>query len=117
MATVVMVTIDSADPLALARWWADVLGGEAHADSHPGFYAVTGGRMAGVALGFQYVEAPTPGKNRVHLDVEVHDVAAEVTRLGAAGAAVVAEHRHAEHGFRWVVLADPDGNQFCLVPA
>jgi predicted enzyme related to lactoylglutathione lyase len=42
------------------------------------------------------------------------DVDAEVARLVAAGAGFVAEHE--AEGFAWTVLADPDGNQFCVVP-
>lgn len=106
-----MVTFDCADPAKLSGWWAENLGGDAQ-ELIPGeMFAVM--REDGPRLGFQKVPDPTPGKNRVHLDVGVDDVDAEVKRLTAAGAAEVGEHSFGDN-FRWVVLADPEGNQFCV---
>ena len=70
-------------------------------------------RSDGPRLGFQKVDDPTPGKNRVHLDFGAADVDAEVSRLKAAGATEVGRHSIGEN-FRWVVLADPAGNAFCV---
>ena len=64
-------------------------------------------------LGFQRVDDPTPGKNRVHLDFSAADLDAEVARLVDLGATETARHG-VGGGFRWVVLADPDGNAFCV---
>ena len=109
--TIGMVTFDSADPAPLAQWWADVLGGGVDDDGGGWFFLV--GTAEGLPnLGFQRVEDPTPGKNRVHLDLGADDRAAEVARLVHAGAAVVGEH--SIPGYRWTVLADPQGNQFCV---
>ena len=106
-----MVTFDSTDPHALGVWWARQLGGTVQGETDAWFVVVTDVR--GVQqLGFQRVESPTPGKNRVHLDLQAPDVAAEVERLVADGATLVAQH--AEQGLSWTVLADPDGNQFCV---
>jgi len=58
------------------------------------------------------VTAPMPGKNRLHLDVTAPDRDLKVERLLAEGALVVA--RHETTGFTWVVLSDPEGNQFCV---
>ncbi len=69
----------------------------------------------GLQLGFQKVPDPTPGKNRVHLDFGTADVAGEVSRLKAAGAVEIGRHSFGED-FRWVVLADPEGNVFCVTP-
>jgi predicted enzyme related to lactoylglutathione lyase len=107
-----MVTFDSSDPAKLADWWAEHFDGTAQ-ELLPGeFFAVT--RPSGPRLGFQKVPDPTPGKNRVHLDFSAADVDAEVSRLTAAGATEVARHSIGDN-FRWVVLADPDGNAFCVV--
>ena len=70
-------------------------------------------RSEGPRLGFQKVPDPTPGKNRVHLDFSAGDVDAEVQRLVAAGATETGRHSFGEN-FRWVVLADPEGNAFCV---
>jgi predicted enzyme related to lactoylglutathione lyase len=68
----------------------------------------------GLRLGFQKVTDPTPGKNRVHLDLSAADVDAEVSRLTAAGATEVGRHQFGD-SFRWVVLAAPESNVFCVV--
>lgn len=107
-----MITFDSSDPAKLAGWWAEHFEGTTH-ELLPGeFYAVA--RPEGPRLGFQKVPDPTPGKNRVHLDFSAADVDGEVSRLTAAGATEVERHKIGDN-FRWVVLADPEGNAFCVV--
>jgi len=109
--TVEMVTFDTTDAHALAQWWARQVGGTVNGE--PGAWFVVLSGPSGVRqLGFQRVEDPTPGKNRVHLDLQTPDVEAEIERLVADGATLV--DRHTESGFSWVVLADPDGNRFCI---
>ncbi|MGO9156716.1 VOC family protein [Mycobacterium sp.] len=108
---VAMVTFDCGDPAKLAGWWAEHFGGTAQ-ELLPGeFFAVT--RPEGPRLGFQKVPDPTPGKNRLHLDFSVADVDAEVSRLKSAGATEVGG-RTISDTFRWVVMADPEGNVFCV---
>jgi predicted enzyme related to lactoylglutathione lyase len=106
-----MVTFDCADPAELARWWADQFDGTTREMISGEFVAVS--RSEGPTLGFQKVPDPTPGKNRVHLDFSAADVDAEVSRLVAAGATETGRHSIGEN-FRWVVLADPAGNAFCV---
>ncbi len=108
-----MVTVDSQDPRVLADWWARQTGGEV-LDENDGWFVQV--RVPGHTpdLGFQRVEGPTPGKNRVHLDLEAQDPAAVVERLVREGAREVARHEVA--GFAWVVLSDPEGNEFCVAP-
>lgn len=104
-------TFNSSDAAALARWWGDVLGGEV-VDEHGGWFLTL--RFGGaLTLAFQQVEEPTPGPRRVHLDFASDDLDAEVSRLEALGAEVRARHGEPD-AFRWVVLADPDGNEFCV---
>ena len=106
-----MVTIDCSDPAKLSGWWAEQFGGTTN-ELIPGeFIALT--RPEGPQLGFQRVPDPTPGKNRAHLDFVAEDVDGEVSRLTAAGASEVERHNIGE--FHWVVLADPEGNVFCVV--
>ena len=108
--TVGMITFDTLDAVGLARWWARQTGGTV-ADDADGWFVVV--RVpAGPMLAFQKVTDPTPGKNRVHLDLSAPDRDAWVERLVADGATLV--DRHEEGGFVWIVLADPDGNQFCV---
>jgi predicted enzyme related to lactoylglutathione lyase len=106
------VAIDTTDPQRLAAWWAEQTGGVIYADLGQYVMVGIGSRENGFSLCFQKVDEPRPGKNRVHLDCSATDVDAEAQRLVAAGAELVAEHE--VDGFAWVVLADPDGNQFCV---
>jgi predicted enzyme related to lactoylglutathione lyase len=62
----------------------------------------------------QQVPEPKAGKNRMHLDVQSLDVAADVERLCALGAIVVSP-AHDDQGFLTAVLADPQGNEFCVI--
>ncbi|MFS0704509.1 VOC family protein [Cellulomonas sp. 179-A 9B4 NHS] len=114
VARVGMVTFDTRDAHALAVWWAARTGG--HLQAHPGFVMLHPSAPGGVTLGFQEVTDPTPGKNRVHVDLAVDDVPRFVDDCLAAGAASVGDHALPD-GFAWTVLADPDGNQFCVSPA
>jgi predicted enzyme related to lactoylglutathione lyase len=106
-----MVTVDCVDPDRLARWWVDAIGGSVVVLGPGEFAMVVGDR--GPALGFQRVDQPTPGKNRLHLDFQASDVDAEVERLVGLGAQETGRHS-VDGGFRWVVLADPEGNAFCV---
>jgi len=108
---VAMVTIDCSDPDALARWWAEAVGGEVNAVA-PGEFVMVA-REPGPTLGFQRVPDPTPGKNKVHLDLHTEDKAAEVARLVGLGARETGRHSFGPD-FDWVVLADPEGNAFCV---
>lgn len=107
--TLGMITCDSTDPVRLASWWAEQVGGDV-ADPFGGTYLlVTGGP---VTMAFQKVDDPTPGKNRLHLDLTAEDLDAEVERLTSNGAGLVG--RRGDESFRWVTLSDPDGNEFCV---
>lgn len=114
-------TIDCADAYTLSRWWEQVL--DYHEDpddpNEPGheeclIQPVDGG--PGV-LFIQVPEAKSV-KNRVHFDLRPTDRTrdAEIERLQALGATLVADHRGIHGpGSGWVVLADPEGNEFCIL--
>jgi predicted enzyme related to lactoylglutathione lyase len=61
----------------------------------------------------QVPEAKT-GKNRMHLDIETLDIEAEAARLEGLGATRVQADQIHEHGTNWVLMADPEGNEFCV---
>lgn len=110
-----MVTFDCADAAALAAWWAAQFGGGVHVLLPGEFFVVN--MPEGVKLGFQNVAEPTPGKNRLHLDFHLDgDIEPEVDRLKAAGATETERHTFGDQA-RWVVLADPEGNAFCIAGA
>jgi predicted enzyme related to lactoylglutathione lyase len=61
----------------------------------------------------QRVPEPKQGKNQMHLDLRVEDLPAEVERLARLGARQLSGEL-TERCFRWVILADPEGNEFCV---
>ncbi|PPF57410.1 glyoxalase [Clavibacter michiganensis] len=112
------VAIDCRDPHALSLFWAGVTGFAEDPDDPnlPGEDAAwLGDPVSGLGIILQRVDAPKTGKNRVHLDLAPDDRTRdeEVERVLALGAALVADRRNAD-GSGWVVLADPEGNEFCV---
>ncbi|MER6349965.1 VOC family protein [Streptomyces sp. NPDC001595] len=105
------LVVDAADPVALGRWWADALGWTVVNDDPDEFeIRPAPDRLPGLL--FASVPEAKSLKNRLHLDFRPDDQEAEVARLLALGA------RHADVGQgeeSWVVLADPEGNEFCVL--
>jgi predicted enzyme related to lactoylglutathione lyase len=114
--TVSHLTLDSADPYALASFWADVLGGRISDEDRPGDEEVLVLVDGGQPLLFVRVPEAKAAKNRLHLDLRPEDRTRdeEVRRLVDLGAAVLADHRGPE-GAGWVTLADPEGNELCVL--
>jgi predicted enzyme related to lactoylglutathione lyase len=106
------IVVDCADPAALARFWGDVL--ESRWAVRDDSWAMVDADPA--LLAFQRVpeRKPVP-KNRLHLDVQVADAAAAVAHATAIGARVLREPELGATGDGYVVLADPEGNEFCFV--
>jgi hypothetical protein len=143
MATGVQVTFDCDDPDGLANFWAAALHYKKQ-DPPPGFAtwpeflaslgipeekwdsasAVVDPDGQGPRLYFQKVVNPKTGKNRLHLDLNISGgmntppeerrrrIEAEVERLLGVGATRVREAE--EYGMLWVVMQDPEGNEFCV---
>jgi predicted enzyme related to lactoylglutathione lyase len=105
------ITFDSTDPDKLADWWASVTDGTTNVVA-PGFFVIVNAPR-GPQLAFQKVDDPTPGKNKVHIDFVAPDMDAEVKRLVGLGASETGRHSFGDD-FHWVVLADPEGNAFCV---
>lgn len=109
------LVLDCADPEALAEFWAPALGMERLGAA--GSYVLLVSRGSLPKLLLQRVSEPKSAKNRMHLDIETPDVDGEVERLIALGAKRLEEGARSEHGSRWVVMSDPDGNEFCVCDA
>jgi predicted enzyme related to lactoylglutathione lyase len=109
------LVLDCADPERLAEFWAPALGylnlGAA------GAYVALFPDGPGPKLLLQRVEEPKATKNRMHLDIEVADIEAEVARLVGLGATQVSSGPCSEHGSTWFLMADPEGNEFCVCDA
>ncbi|MGW5349451.1 VOC family protein [Streptomyces sp. NPDC004031] len=116
MASVVQnVAIDCADAYALARFWSEVTGRPLDADARPGDEETRVLLAEGPALYFNQVPEPKTAKNRLHLCLRPETTREEeVTRLLTLGATLVADRREPD-GTGWAVLADPEGNEFCVL--
>ncbi|MEO6653183.1 MAG: VOC family protein [Ilumatobacteraceae bacterium] len=111
------IVIDADDPDALREFWVAAMRYEAHGSSGPYRSAVPPRGEAGPKLVFQRVDdLRTQTKNRVHIDIVVGDaIDTETVRLVALGATRISTGLFEEAGSTWIVLADPEGNEFCLV--
>ena len=111
------VTFDCHDPKVVAAFWSGVTGYGVEEVASPGnpYWVASRPDQGWPRLVFVPVPEPKLLKNRVHLDVlpVEHDQSKELVRLLALGATVVDDRRDLKPG-GWVVLADPEGNEFCL---
>jgi len=107
------VVIDCADHAVVVPFWEAALGWTSHRINDQ-FVALRAPAERGVCFDilFQKVPEPKTAKNRAHIDFDAGDMAAEVARLVALGGSVVAEHNLGD--FRWTIVADPEGNEFCV---
>ena len=104
-------TVDARDPRALGSWWRDALGWVVVNDDPEEFeIRPAPDRLPGLL--FLSASGPKTTKNRLHLDFRPDDQDAEVGRLLALGA-TRADIGQGEQP--WVVLADPEGNEFCVL--
>ncbi|MCZ0982775.1 VOC family protein [Streptomyces diastatochromogenes] len=109
------VAIDCADAYGLARFWSGVTGRPLDPEDGPGARETQVLLAEGIALYFHQVPEPKTVKNRLHLCLRPETSRdQEVERLLGLGAAFVADHRNAD-GSGWAVLADPEGNEFCVL--
>jgi predicted enzyme related to lactoylglutathione lyase len=103
------VTIDADQPLALARFWAAVLGSDVDEDSTVQRAYVEPAAWGGPGIWFRKAREPRAGDNRLHLDLRaLTTMAAEVARVVELGATVV------EGWASITTLRDPEGNLFCV---
>ena len=105
------VVVATPDPGLLGRWWCEALGWIV-ADDGPSVFEIQPqpDRLPGIL--FLAVDEPKQGKNHLHIDLRPDDQAAEVDRLIALGASRLDV---GQGDVPWVVLADPEGNEFCVL--
>jgi hypothetical protein len=111
-------TIDAKDAYAQSLWWAQVLGmmedpDDPNEPGHDECMIMSPDRSIQVL----FIEVPEPKsiKNRIHFDLRPTDrtQAEEIDRLLGLGATEVADHRR--DGAGWMTMADPEGNEFCIL--
>jgi catechol 2,3-dioxygenase-like lactoylglutathione lyase family enzyme len=111
--------IDSTDPAKVGAFWEKALGWRRtfDEDDQVVLEPPAGSPEDGIAPDLLFLRVPEAksGKNRMHIDLRPRDQAAEVARLEALGARRVDVGQSAD--VTWIVLADPDGNEFCVLRA
>jgi len=108
------IVITTSAPATLGRWWCEALQWVVVDDSPPVFeIQAKPDQLPGIL--FLGVDEPKQTKNRLHIDLRPDDQAAEVDRLIGMGASRVDIGQG--DGVSWVVLADPEGNEFCVLQA
>jgi hypothetical protein len=111
VAVIKSVSFDAVDALALATFWAAVLGSDVDEDSTCDKAFVEAAGWGGPNIWFTRVPEAGAAKNRMHFDLRAPGpVPAEVARLEQLGAAVLERHDH------HAVMQDPEGNVFCVEP-
>jgi predicted enzyme related to lactoylglutathione lyase len=115
--SILNVTFDCSDGERLARFWSTVTGWPwSKTDMHDNpFWVVADPDAPGVRLVFVEVSEVKTVKNRVHLDLLPADESrpTELARIISHGATIIDDRRERSPG-GWIVLADPEGNEFCL---
>jgi predicted enzyme related to lactoylglutathione lyase len=105
------IVIDVNDMEKCAKFWSQVLGADILFQNER--YPRLGQKGERSTLLLQKVPEQHKEKNRVHIDLDVPDLEAAVNRVQDLGGRKL--RQLTEYGIEWVVMADPDGNEFCLV--
>ncbi len=116
------ITVDAIDPQAIAEFWAEALGWSIGRDVNENEVWIERELDDPRQTGFPdilFLKNPDAKKvkNRLHLDLRPADQAAEVARLETLGAKQIDIGQSAEPTCTWVVMADPEGNEFCVLRA
>ena len=104
------ITFDCHHPRQLAEFWSQAIGRPIE-DDWGDFIRLAPGQ-GGIRFAFQAVPEDKSAKNRLHLDIHSDDMAETVQDLVALGASVLGENT--SETTSWTVMADPEGNEFCV---
>lgn len=107
--------IDCSDLARSADFWAQVLGYVPEGPAVGTYQGLIPPDGQGVEVLLQRVPDRKDGKNRLHLDLRTPDLDAEVRRVVGIGASLLTSQPVEEWGWRWHILGDPDGNEFCVI--
>lgn len=112
----VVIVLDCADLDRAADFWCAALSYRRYGSDSAGPYVSLHPTSEGSPeLLLQRVPEPKTAKSRLHIDLRTADMPAEVERLLAAGATQLTQQPVEEDGWRWHILADPDGNELCVL--
>lgn len=108
-----LVVLDCVDADTLADFWSSALDFR-RGSFHPPYVRLVDPSERWPNLLLQQVPEPKSGKNRMHFDIQVRDVHTEIERLTALGATII-DPPHDDAGFLTALMADPQGNEFCVI--
>lgn len=107
------IVLDCADPKTLGEFWRQALGYKALWTLDDLVVLVPDAEVRPPLL-LQRVPEPKGGKNRMHIDIVTDDIEPEVSRLEALGARRLHDDLRTLGPSRWVTMADPEDNEFCV---
>jgi predicted enzyme related to lactoylglutathione lyase len=109
------IVIDTVDPARIAPFWCALLGVRERGWFGDDYLMLTtdGGAPP---IAFQRVPEAKSVKNRLHVDLAVEDLDGAFAQIVASGGSAVSDILEMPGGYRWRVMADPEGNEFCIVP-
>jgi len=109
------IVIDTVDPARIAPFWCALLGVRERGWFGDDYLMLTtdGGAPP---VAFQRVPEAKSVKNRLHVDLAVEDLDGAFAQIVASGGSAVSDILEMPGGYRWRVMADPEGNEFCIVP-
>lgn len=110
----ISIVVDCADTRQLAEFWQEIVGGSVVRETASDEWVAIEGIPQFDYLGFQRVPEGKMAKNRIHIDVMVQQVEASCDHAVALGATAIGGVVEQEI-FRFQVMADPEGNEFCFV--
>ena len=109
------IVIDTVDPARIAPFWCALLGVRERGWFGDDYLMLTADGGA-PPVGFQRVPEAKSVKNRLHVDLAVEDLDGAFAQIVAPGGSAVSDILEMPGGYRWRVMADPEGNEFCIVP-
>lgn len=110
-----LIVLDCVDLERAADFWCATLGYDRPYPRSGPYLQLEATQRGGVELLLQQVPETKTRKNRLHLDLRTPNLDLEVQRLTDLGAVVLSTTPLVEHDWKWHVLADPDGNEFCVL--
>ena len=111
------LVLDCSDPDRLAEFWSAALGYQNLGSAGTYTLLVPPEGEPGPQLLLQQVSELKTSKLRMHLDIHTPDIEVEADRLADLGARRRRVDPVAEHGSRWIMMEDPEGNEFCVCDA
>ncbi len=108
------VTVDCVDPSRAAAFWSRLLDAPARGTGLPGWSRIGPTVAGGPVITFQPVSEEKVGKTRIHLDIWVDDLDAALSAVRELGGSSTGEMHRYDVG-TVLVMADPEGNEFCMV--